>query len=233
MMRWCRILSLCLFVLQPGIAMAGAIIGDIIAVEGKVTLRDDKARKTQAEVGMGVETGQLIKTAADSTAEISLADGAVFRIAPQSTFILDDFLVQGTEARQMTARMVTGALQYISKPARFKTDNRRIMLANATASIRGTDLIAFVDSRIDAVLISGEVDLAVRSNMVRLDRRGHAVSFDSSGRFDKAVVLPDEDIEQLGERLGWEVTLPAPAEPTATAVGPIPCTLVGRRLVCS
>lgn len=216
----------------PGAVMAGDVIGLITMVEGKVTLRDDKARRTQAEAGMPVETGQLIKTASASTAKINLADGSVFRIAAQSTFILDDFLVAGTDSRQMTARMLTGALQYVSGSARFKKDKRRIVLANSSASIRGTNLIAFVDRRIEAVLISGKVDLAVRSNVVTLDRRGHAVSFDSSGRFDKAVVLADEDIEQLGERLGWEVTLPNPAEPTATGIGPIPCRLAGRRLVC-
>lgn len=233
MARWCRIWLLCLFVTLPAIAIAGEVIGDIIAVEGKVTLRDNKARKIQAEIGMPIETGQLIKTASDSTAEISLADGSIFKIAPKSTFILDDFVVQGTDSRQMTARMVTGALQYISRPARFKKDKRKIMLANATASIRGTDLIAFVDRRIEAVLISGKVNLAARSNEVMLDRRGHSVTFDGSGRFEAAVILPDEDIKRLGDTLGWDVNLPEPDERGAIGIEAVPCRLVGRRLVCT
>lgn len=233
MMSWCRIGLLGLFMLLPVWAMAGDFVGDIIAVDGKVTLRDNKARKTLAQVGMQVETGQMVKTAKDSTVEIRLADGSVFKIAAGSTFILDEFLVQEADTRQMTARMLTGALQYISKPARFKTDKRKIFLANASASIRGTDFIAFVDRRIEAVLITGKVEMSARSNTVTLDRRGHAVTFDGSGKFDKAVILPDEAIRDLGGELGWEVTLPVADEDGAIGIGPIPCRLVGRRLVCS
>ena len=233
MAGWRRIWLLGLFMMLPVTAMAGDYVGDIIAVDGMVTLRDDKARKTEAMVGMAVETGQLIKTAKDSTAQIRLADGAVVRIAARSTFILDEFLVDGTDTRTMTARMLTGAMQYVSRPARFGKDDRKIFLANASASIRGTDFIAFVDRRIEAVLVSGQVDLAARANEVTLDQRGHSVTFDSSGTFDKAMILPDEEIVRLGDSLGWEVILPSSEQRGATGVDPIPCTLVARRLVCS
>lgn len=93
---WCRICLFGLFLLLSGAGMAGDYVGDMIAIEGTVTLRDDKARKTTAQVGMPVETGQLIKTAKDSTAEIRLADGATFRIAAESTFILDGVSRSGT-----------------------------------------------------------------------------------------------------------------------------------------
>ena len=63
MMSWCRMGLLGLFMLLPVLAMAGDFVGDIIAVDGKVTLRDNKARKTLAQVGMQVETGQMVKTA--------------------------------------------------------------------------------------------------------------------------------------------------------------------------
>lgn len=232
MTGWCRIWLFSLLLMLPGVALAGDYVGDVTAVEGTVTLRDDKARRLEAQIGMAVETGQLVKTAKDSTVEIRLADGSVFKIAANSTFILDDFLVQEKDARQMTARMVTGALQYISEPVRFRSDKRKILLANASAAIRGTNLIAFVDRRIKAVLISGKVDLAARSNEVTLDRRGHSVILDRGGSFEEAVVLPDEDIRRLGDTLGWEVTLPDRDEQGASAVDAIPCRLVGRRLVC-
>ena len=171
MWSWCRAVLLALFLLAPLPALAGDIIGDIIAKDGKATLRNDKAQELDARVGMQVETGQLIKTAEGSTVEIRLADGSVFRIAAKSTFIIDDFAIQGADSRQMTARMLKGALQYVSKPVRFKKDDRRIFLANAAATIRGEDFIAFVGRRIEAVLISGKVELSARSNTVMLDRR--------------------------------------------------------------
>ena len=232
MWSWCRAVLLALFLLAPLPALAGDIIGDIIANDGKVTLRNDKAQEMDARVGMQVETGQLIKTAEGSTVEIRLADGSVFRIAAKSTFIIDDFAIQGADSRQMTARMLTGALQYVSKPARFKKDDRRIFLANAAATIRGEDFIAFVGRRIEAVLISGKVELSARSNTVMLDRRGQSVTFDSASKFDRAVVLSDEQLVTLGARLGWQIELPPPPEEGVAGTGPIPCALVGNSLVC-
>ena len=230
LLRRAVLLVFCL--LAPLSALAGNIVGDIVALDGKVTLRNDKAQRMDAQIGMQVETGQLIKTAEGSTAEIRLADGSVFRIAAKSTFIIDDFLIQDTDSRQMTARMLTGALQYISKPALFKKDNRKIFLANAAAAIRGTDFIAFVDRRIEAVLISGKVELSARSNTVMLDQRGQSVTFDSTSKFDRAVMLADEQLVALGSRLGWQIDLPPPPQEGAVGIGPIPCTLVGRYLVC-
>ena len=227
-----RTVLLWFFMLAPLSAVAGDIVGNIIALDGKVTLRDDKAQKMDAKVGMLVETGQLIKTGAGSTAELRLADGSVFRIAAKSTFIIDDLLIQDTDSRQMTARMLTGALQYISKPALFKKDDRKIFLANAAAAIRGTDFIVFIDRRIEAVLISGKVELSARSNTVMLDRRGQSVTFDSTSKFDKAVMLSDDQLVALGERLGWQIDLPPPSEEGAVGIGQIPCKLVGKYLVC-
>ena len=232
MSSWCRAVLLVLCLLAPMSAFAGDIIGDIIALQGKVTLRNDKAQQMDAQVGMQVETGQLIKTAEGSTVEIRLADGSVFRIAAKATFIIDDFAIQGADSRQMTARMLTGALQYISKPARFRKDDRKIFLANAAAAIRGTDFIAFIDRRIEAVLISGKVELSARSNTVMLDRRGQSVTFDSTSKFDGAVMFSDEQLVALGARLGWQIDLPPPPEEGAIGIGPVPCTLVGRYLVC-
>ena len=227
-----RAVLLCSLMLAPLSAIAGDIVGNIIAFNGEVTLRDDKAQTMDAKIGMHVETGQLIKTGAGSTAELRLADGSVFRIAAKSTFIIDDFLIQDTDSRRMTARMLTGALQYSSNPALFKKDDRKIFLANAAAAIRGTDFIAFIDRRIEAVLISGKVELSARSNTVMLDRRGQSVTFDSTSKFDKAVMLSDEQLVALGERLGWQIDLPPPPEEGAVGIGPIPCTLVGKYLVC-
>ena len=63
MSSWCRAVLLVLCLLAPMSAFAGDIVGDIIALDGKVTLRNDKAQELDARVGMQVETGQLIKTA--------------------------------------------------------------------------------------------------------------------------------------------------------------------------
>lgn len=221
-----------LFTLIPVMAIAGDIVGEIISVEGKVTLRDDKARKKEAKVGMTVEVGQMIKTSNSGKIKIRLADESVFKIASGSTFILDNFLLEGSESRQMKARMLKGALQYISKTVLFKKDSRKILLANTAGAIRGTNFIGVVGRRIEAVLISGRVDFSARSNTVTLDKRGHAVTFEMSGKFEAVVLLPDSEIAAFGDRLGWKVELPSPVEGGARALSPTTCKLVGSRIFC-
>ena len=220
-------------VLPASSVLAGEVAGVILAVDGEVTVRDDKARRMPVEPGMAVETGHMIKTRDGSTARLELADGSVFTIAANSTFVLDEFLLEGQSSRSMTARMLRGAMQYVSKPGRFKKDSRKIFLDNVAAAVRGTDFIGIIDRRIQVVLISGEVELSARSNSVLLDRRGHTVYLDRTGRFDEAFILPDEDIRKLGAALGWRIDLPPPPPDLPVIDGRvIGCGIVGGLLVC-
>lgn len=213
--------------------LAGEVAGVILAVEGEVTVRDDKARRMPAEPGMAVEIGHMIKTREGATVRLELADGSVFTIAANSTFVLDDFLLEGQSSRSMTARMLRGAMQYVSRPGRFKTDKRKIFLDNVAAAVRGTDFIGIIDRRIQVVLISGAVELSARSNGVMLDRRGHTVYLDRTGRFDEAFILPDEDIQKLGAALGWRIDLPPPPPDLPVIDGRVVgCAIVGGLLVC-
>jgi len=80
-----------LFLLMPLPAWAGDIIGEVISLSGEVTVRDDKARRFLASVGMPVETGQMVRTGKSGQVQIRLSDGAIFRIAARSSFIIDRF----------------------------------------------------------------------------------------------------------------------------------------------
>lgn len=226
------LIILCL--LAPLPSWAGDLIGKVISLSGEVTVRNDKAQRYEATIGMPVETGQMVKTGASGKVEILLADGATFRIAANSSFIIDNFLISGDEKRSMTARMLKGAMQYLSTPASFKHDDRKIYLANAVGAVRGTNFIAFVGPRIEAVLISGKVEIGLRSNRVTLDRRGHTVFLSRTGVFDNAFVVPDAELVRLGDRLGWRIKLPPPPEDDegALGIGPFPCTLSGGYLYC-
>jgi len=224
--------------LTPLPSLAGDVIGEVIGLSGEVSIRDDKAKRFKAHIGMPVETGQMVKTRKRSTAEIRLADGAIFRIAANSTFIIDEFLIVGNEQRSMTARMLDGAMQYLSTGTAFRRDDRKIYLANAAATVRGTNFVAFLGPRIEVVLIAGEVQISLRSNSVTLDRRGHTVFLTRTGIFDEAFVVPDDELVRLGDRLGWPIKLPPPPEVDNGALGlipvpiPIPCTLATGYLIC-
>ena len=229
-----RSFFLCLLLIMPLPSLAGDVIGTVIGLSGGVSIRDDKAQRFATSLGMQVETGQMVKTGDGAQVEIRLADESIFRIAANSSFIIDDFLLSGDDERRMTARMLSGAMQYLSVPASFKRDDRKIYLANAVGAIRGTNFIGFVGPRIEAVLISGRVEIGARSNLVTLNRRGHAVFLSRTGLFDNAFVMPDAELLRLGDRLGWKIKLPpAPEdEDAALGVGPIPCMLAGGYLIC-
>lgn len=228
----------CLVALIMAAAMAGQILagevaGTILSVDGEATIRDDKARRMPARAGMTVEVGHMIKTRDNSVVWIELLDESVFTIARNSTLVLDEFLLEGQDRRSMTARMLRGAVQYLSKRGQFRKDEREIFLNNVSASIRGTNFIGLIDQRLQVVLISGVIDLSARSTYVRLDRRGQSVFLDRTGRFDEAVMLPDQDILALSGRLGWELELPALSSGrSATGGRPRGCAIIGTALVC-
>ena len=234
MMTLIRMITLLAALLFPATAaLAGDVAGVILSVDGEVTVRDDKARRMPLETGMAVETGHMIRTGDDSVVRLELADGSIFTIAANSTFVLDEFLLQGESTRSMTARMLHGAMQYVSGPGLFTKDNRTIFLDNVAAAVRGTDFIGLIDRRIQVVLISGAVELSARSNSVMLDRRGHTVYLDRTGIFDEAFILPDEDIRTLGAKLGWRIDLPPPPPDLPVLDGrPLDCAIIGGLLVC-
>ena len=206
--------------------------GEIEDVAGEVSIRNTKAQTNSAEIGDALYIGDLVKTRKDSQVTIKLRDDAVFQIAHSSNFIIDDFIVSETN-RSLSARMIKGALHYVSAQNSYAKDTRSLFLANAELSIRGTNFIAEVGPRIQVVLLSGNVEISTRSNTIKLDRRGHTVFLDRSGRFDEAYILPDADIEVLGNKLGWDINLPPrPKTLPFLLVNPVRCALINGLLVC-
>ena len=211
---------------------AAETIGAFTTVVGDVQLRNNKAQRMAAETGMDVEIGHMIKTRDASVAEIRLADESLFRIAEDSSLVMDEFVLDMNANRSMTTRLLRGAMQYASKPGRFPSDKRKIFLGNVAASVRGTNFIAIMGSRYQVILLEGQVELSARSNTVMLDRRGQTVFLDPTGKFDEAFILPDEELIKYGERLGWEIELPPPPPKIQIPLEAIACGIVGQMLVC-
>ena len=211
---------------------ASETIGVFTTVNGDVQLRNNKAQRMAAKTGMDVEIGHMINTRDASVAEIRLADESLFRVAANSSLVLDEFVLDSNAKRGMTTRLLHGAMQYASKPGQFKSDKRRIFLGNVAASVRGTNFIAIMGQRYQVILLEGEVELSARSNSVILNRRGQTVFLDPSGTFDEAFILPDEELVRYGERLGWEIELPPPPPKIQIPLQAIGCAIVGQMLVC-
>ena len=213
---------------------AGETIGSFDQVTGEVTVRDRGAKRFPASIGMPLENGYMVKTGQDSAAAITLIDGALFKIAPGSNLVMDEFILDADTSRSMKTRLLRGAMQYVGGTARFKTDDRLIFLENVSASIRGTNFLAIIGSRIQFVLISGAVELGARSNSITLDRRGHMVVLDRTGRFNKAELNPDEDIMAIGAGAGLAIDLPPVPKSYDDRRGnrPVGCAISGKLLIC-
>lgn len=174
----------------------------------------------------------LKKTAENSSASIQLEDESFLQVAENSDFIIDEFVLNQT-ARTFKARMLKGAIHYVSGSKIFKKDKRTFFLANAKLAIRGTNFIAEVGQRIRITLLDGEVRISARSNDIILNRRGHTVFLDRTGRFDEAFILPDADIEAFARELGLEVDLPPrPETLPVILLNPIQCVFLGGVLIC-
>ena len=183
---------------------------------------------------MPLENSYMVKTGQDSAAAITLIDGALFKIAPGSNLVMDEFILDADTSRSMKTRLLRGAMQYFGGTARFKTDDRLIFLENVSASIRGTNFLAIIGSRIQFVLISGAVELGAWSNSITLDRRSHMVVLDRTGRFDKAEIIPDEDIMAIGAGAGLAIDLPPVRKSYDDRRGnrPVGCAISSKLLIC-
>ena len=164
MMTLLRMIALLAALLVPAAAgLAGDVAGVVLSVDGEVMIRDDKARQMPAETGMAVETGHMIKTENDSAVRLELADGSIFIIAANSTFVLDDFQLQGESARSMTARMLRGAMQYVSARA-FQKGQPEDLSGQCRRFGSRHGFHRHYRPHIQVVLISGAVELSARSN---------------------------------------------------------------------
>ena len=89
---------------------AGETIGSFDQVTGEVTVRDRGAKRFPASIGMPLENGYMVKTGQDSAAAITLIDGALFKIAPGSNLVMDEFILDADTSRSMKTRLLRGAI---------------------------------------------------------------------------------------------------------------------------
>ena len=109
------------------------------------------------------------------------------------------------------------------------------MLANVSLAIRGTNFIGIIGPRIQVVLLEGNIVISARSNNIELNQRGQTVFLDRTGKFDEAFLLPDDELTQLGEQLGWDIQLPPRATSGSRSSGigrRVGCALVNATIIC-
>ncbi|MBI1204119.1 MAG: hypothetical protein GC182_16580 [Rhodopseudomonas sp.] len=129
--------------------VAGATpIGKILKITGTVSLEHKRAVVLQASLPPGgsgrarvddpVFEGDVIKTAADSTANIAFADGTSFNVSQNAEMTLDEFVYSPNGKSNSTVYNLTkGAFTFIAGEVAH-TGSMKVETPLATMGIRGT-----------------------------------------------------------------------------------------------
>ncbi len=126
----------------PGTAAADPRQGTFKTVQGDVTVVRDNAR-VAAIVGAAVKSPDRILTGAGSAAALTLQDGTVLAIGPDSALDLSQFQFNATTQEgsvlvsllRGSLRMLTGAI------ARLKPEQVKVTTPTTVIGVRGTDFI--------------------------------------------------------------------------------------------
>lgn len=191
--------------LLPGLAWAQ--VGRIETTSGAVRIISAEGSAMAARVGAAIDIGDLVETGAGARATIRLMDDSVFAVSPNSSFEMDAFAFDETGGDHvMQASILRGAFKFASGKIGSGKKKRGITLQNATVGIRGTQLIGVNDEISQIVLLTGAIDVTTLLGMQSLSLANQAVSIDPAGLISDIRVLQPQELEVIGDRLGFDVT---------------------------
>ena len=126
------------FVVTPG----DGRVGTFKTVQGQITLiRDDTHRA--AVVGGSLLPGEKLKTGPDSVAVVTLRDGTVLTLGPDSSLDLAEFDFNSTTHEgSLWVRLARGSLRMVSGLiAKLQPEKVKVTTPTAVIGVRGTDFI--------------------------------------------------------------------------------------------
>lgn len=146
-----------LFSCAPVLA-ADTAAGTVAFVQGRVTIMKEGGKRgafSDARVGDEVRAGDIIKTGADSKAQITLRDYSVIHVAPNSMMQLKQFVLnRDSGTRNVVVSATEGRLRFVvSKVVKVSSvsgeDNGKdssfsVQTPTAVAGIQGTDFTVTV-----------------------------------------------------------------------------------------
>ena len=122
---------------------AGAAeIGQIKISKGQVTL-ERKGEALPAKVGMRLETADVLKTGADGSVGITMADNSLLSAGPNSILSLDRFDYEPTTNQgRFDAQLQKGSLSVISgRMAKQSPEAMTVRTPSAILGVRGTEFM--------------------------------------------------------------------------------------------
>lgn len=157
-------------------------IGAAAAVRNQVTATPTAGQERRLATGASVFQNELIRTGAESTAQLLFLDQTSLSVAPRSEVMLDRFVYDpNRSAGDVGVSLTRGALRFISGSQDPRSYQVRTPVA--TIGVRGT-IVDFIvlDGRMFAILGEGRAFFTLRDGAtVELNEPGMAVEFFSDG----------------------------------------------------
>jgi hypothetical protein len=150
-----------------GAAFAADVVGSVVAVVGQPTASSDGKLRNLAEGGEVFENDRI--TVAKGNAQLTLRDGTKLVVGPDSTLLLNQFVMRGEKkAQKISIKALRGTYRFFS--GNSPKTAYKISTSSATIGIRGTVFDFWVKKKTGAVVFDGAVDLGgLESGVVRVN----------------------------------------------------------------
>lgn len=123
-------------------AAQAAEIGQIKVAKGAVTV-ERAGQPMAASVGMKLEAADVVKTGADGTAGITMADNSLLSVGPNSILALERFDYEAaTSQGRFDAQLQRGTLAVVSgRIAKQSPQAMTVRTPSAALAVRGTEFV--------------------------------------------------------------------------------------------
>lgn len=160
---------------------ANARIGTAVAVRNQVTAAQTGQERRLA-VGNAVFQEDLVRTGADSVAQLLFADQTTLSVGPRSEIRLDRYVYDPSRSvGDVAVSLTSGALRFIS--GQQDPRSYQVRTPVATIGVRGTIVdFLFIDGRMFGILDEGRAFFTLgNGQVIELSEPGKAIEFYSGG----------------------------------------------------
>lgn len=157
----------CLF-FSPSAWSETAPIGYVKSVSGEAFITSGTSR-IRAVPNSPVHLGSLIKTASKSSLGMAFNDATLLSVGSDTELVLDEYIYQPKSAEfKFGGRMLKGTLDYVSGAiAKSRPESVAIKTPSGVLGVRGTQLLALVESVRSRVILIADPDGKVGKVLVQ------------------------------------------------------------------
>jgi len=134
--------------LAAGLTVLGAQaeVGQIKVAKGQVTV-DRNGQALPGQVGMLLESADVLKTGADGSVGITMRDNSLLSAGPNSILALERFEFDPTTSQgRFDAQLRRGTLSVVSgRIAKQSPESMTVRTPSAVLGVRGTEFVVAVD----------------------------------------------------------------------------------------